>query len=112
MRIANQNSVGYSVSISHFTNIEVQNENNGLFTLQIYSIFQHLVLLYCVKKFGSAKETWWFNHFPFAFGVFSQWQTLGGAKGGASPPIIFTEALALSTGKFSFQEKVKSLLVI
>ena len=64
MHIANQNSVGYSVSISYFTNIEIQNINNGLFTLQIYNIFKDLVLLYCVKKFGSAKRTWvakWFN---------------------------------------------------
>ena len=69
MHIANQNSVGYSVSISYFTNIEIQNINNGLFTLQIYNIFKDLVLPYCVKKFGSAKRTWvakWFNHLPFS----------------------------------------------
>ena len=72
--IANQNSVGYSVSISHFTNIEIQNVNNGLFTLQIYNSFKDLVLPYCVKKFGSAEGAWvakWFNHLPFSSKVAS-----------------------------------------
>ena len=47
---------------------------------------------------------------------FWQWRTLGGTKGGASPPppIIFTGALVLksvSTRELSFQE-VEPLLII
>ena len=44
----------------------------------------------------------------------AQWWTLGEAKGGASPPIIFTEALVFKSGsarKFLFQE-VEPLLII
>ena len=46
--------------------------------------------------------------------VLEQWRTLERAKGCASPPIIFTEALVLKSGstrKFSFQE-VEPLLII
>ena len=49
------------------------------------------------------------------FYSFKQWRTLGGAKGGASPPpIIFTKELVLKSGStqnFSFEE-VEPLLKV
>ncbi len=40
--IANQNSVRYSVSISYFINIAVQNVKKRLFTLRVDGTFKHL----------------------------------------------------------------------